>query len=272
MRKFKLKKNYPDSMLELGDELIFNNDQKIITREIGNFDYDYSLENCINYPEFWEEVIEKDYEILSFIANQNLNTICKGDIITKQFNNTFTGISKDNVHYDSLLEERLLKLSHWSIHSVKRLSDGEVFTIGDTVKHNTGVIIKIESIDYKQLLGHDISFNILNARFDNIKEKIKVLFKTEDGVEIFEGDTYYKVVNKSFQLLIMEKASKGESLKSKIFSTKEKAEEYIIMNKPCLTINDVRNCINQTEIDIDNEHELNYQLLQSVKEKLYGNK
>ena len=44
------------------------------------------------------------------------------------------------------------------------------------------------------------------------------------------------------------------------------------MNKPCLTINDVRNCINQTEIDIDNEHELNYQLLQSVKEKLYENK
>ena len=56
------------------------------------------------------------------------------------------------------------------------------------------------------------------------------------------------------------------------FSTKKAAEEYIFLNKPCLFINDVRNCINQTEIDIDNEHELNYQLLQLVKEKLYENK
>jgi len=66
-----------------------------------------------------------------------------------------------------------------------------------------------------------------------------MIFTTEDNVDIFEGNTYYKVVNKTFQLFIMENVSKGESLKSKVFSTKEKAEKYILMNEKSLSPNDI---------------------------------
>jgi hypothetical protein len=62
-----------------------------------------------NYPEFWEEVIEKDYEILSYYENKNIFTI------------------EDN----SEILERL----DFKINSIRRLSDGEIFTIGDKVDH-----------------------------------------------------------------------------------------------------------------------------------------
>jgi len=57
-------------------------------------------------PKFWQKVEEVDYEILSWISPS-------GRLETK-------------IHstYDSL---------HTKIESVKRLSDGEVFTIGDLI-------------------------------------------------------------------------------------------------------------------------------------------
>lgn len=55
--------------------------------------------------EFWEEVIEKDYEILSYISK------LKNAIISS--------------------EDDWINHGDWDIHSVKRLSDGEVFTVGD---------------------------------------------------------------------------------------------------------------------------------------------
>lgn len=101
MRKFKLIKNYPDSLLKIGELLIFNENQKVVVKNVREFDYEYSLENCINYPEFWKEVVEKNYEILSVITNNN-------KFIEKVYNQ------------DATIEP------YWEIHSVKRLSDGEV--------------------------------------------------------------------------------------------------------------------------------------------------
>lgn len=66
----------------------------------------------------------------------------------------------------------------------------------------------------------------------------KPLFKTFDGVDIFEGDRVYSVTP-GFCI------GYSGSLKYKpiqpCFSTKEKAEEFIVMHKPCLSIQEIKN-------------------------------
>jgi hypothetical protein len=70
----------------------------------------------------------------------------------------------------------------------------------------------------------------------NKKQKI---FTSADGVDIFEGDKVYGVnfgFTGTFDTFQLEIAAKESWFK---FSTKEKAEEYILLNKPCLSINDL---------------------------------
>ena len=70
--------------------------------------------------------IKKDYEILSLIVNKDYNTLYKGDIVTKK-KNDWIGISKDNKTICfSQNNNTLEKYDHWSINSIKRLSDGEI--------------------------------------------------------------------------------------------------------------------------------------------------
>ena len=112
MRKFRLIKNYPDSLLEVGEILIFNEYQKVVVKSINNYDYEYSLQNCIEYPEFWEEIIEIDYEIL-----------CLQSSIANQF------LQLTDIERNQYLEGSAFK--NCSIYSVKRISDNTVFKIGD---------------------------------------------------------------------------------------------------------------------------------------------
>ena len=85
--------------------------------------------------------------------------------------------------------------------------------------------------------------SINNTKGINILEnKIikKRLFCTEDGVDIYEGDGYWKVsanFNKS-SVHSAKKTFRGEAINcnSKYFKTSKAAEKYILMNKPCLSI------------------------------------
>lgn len=61
------------------------------------------------------------------------------------------------------------------------------------------------------------------------------LFTTKDGVGIYEGDKYWASVG--FEIYYSE-AREGCNFKN-TFSTKKAAEEYVLMNKPCLSINEV---------------------------------
>ena len=171
--------------------------------------------------------IKKDYEILSVITNNN-------KFIEKVYNQ------------DATIEP------YWKIHSVKRLSDGEIFTIGDIVKCEDckGKITSLE------IYGNDIYLTGIDNKMPfgftlckaldcfEIPQKIKTpLFTTEDGVDIFEGDDYYHTdikwkIHKSTNA----KINSGNLIGVKgynYFSTKEKAEEYILMNEPVLSLKDV---------------------------------
>jgi hypothetical protein len=109
MKQYRLIKEYPGSPgLNTIVEKIKNSGSSFYKIENANTAVpDYHVENN---PEFWEEVVEKDYEILSYIKKGS--TTC-----------TTTKRRGGENHEE-----------FWNIHSVKRLSDGEVFTIGDLIK------------------------------------------------------------------------------------------------------------------------------------------
>ena len=69
------------------------------------------------YPEFWEKVEDKDYEILSYEDNFGNVFSKKGDLFTN----------------DKLTYGPQYCLEYFKIYSIKRLSDGEVFTVGDKI-------------------------------------------------------------------------------------------------------------------------------------------
>ncbi len=228
MKKYKLIKEYPGSP-KLG----------II--------YDTSLflfNNYKNYPEFWEEVIEKNYEILSLqcIINPNrglIYTVRNGELINSNGSPCYYSI-------ENALEFWAEEHKSWVIHSVKRLSDGEIFTIGDKIRFiNESLeetypcrIIKNFKIKENTLISicDDNNVEIL---LKNLKKVKQPLFTTEDGVDIFENRGYY-YIDSIWQIIPVNSTTVYVYYKNnKTFSTKEKAEEYILLNKPCLSIKEI---------------------------------
>jgi len=281
MKNFKLIKNYPGCSWTLNsicsNDFIWDNGKKVYLK---------------NYPEFWEEVIEKDYEILSLLLK-------KGDKYR---------VTKVDLSNSKSFIEALLNCYNNRIYSIKRLSDDKIFTVGDIIRHNNNVaypigeltkitivsdtlffesnhnhhgfntnmcfISKIQQpllitengiqifkgdecwaidktdldhlgkVDFRNNHPYDYALYFSNEKKAQqyIKEN-KPLFTTEDGVDIFEGDKVYGVeVINNFKLLIVENCIMKTTHNPKhciYLSTKEKAEEYILMNNPCLSINDV---------------------------------
>ena len=117
MKKYKLIKTYPGSPV-LGFEI-----EKIGTSTyVGGSGNTFQIrKEYIEYhSEFWEKVVEKDYEILC-IKHKESNHIWKND---SQLKNIFC-IADGKAPFTSLEEiNRYPKV--YEIHSIKRLSDGEV--------------------------------------------------------------------------------------------------------------------------------------------------
>ena len=173
-----------------------------------------------NNPEYWEEIEEKNYQIL-------------------------------DVEYT---EPQLIHSLKGKIKSVKRLSDGEVFTLGDRIDSycESGCItefeitennIKVHFLDDKST--HQNEWTFLN---NTIKPK-PPLFTTEDGVDIFKGDKYW-VVHLNCDTTVASKiTADGKELVDlfKRFSTKEKAEEWIY-NEPRYSKNDIKDAVDKSKI------------------------
>lgn len=86
----------------------------------------------------WEEVIEKDYEILSFILR---------DIIYHVDYTAFANLCSNPKHSNSFSLNFGIQ-NNYQIHSIKRKSDNAIFTIGDkaiTRYGNYGIIVEFEN-------------------------------------------------------------------------------------------------------------------------------
>lgn len=234
MKKFKLIKTYPGSpelgtiISQLGTSQFYEDkNNSAIMKQC----FDYKIFS--KYPEFWEEVVEKDYEILEYKTENGFS--CKAPFLPNS--------------HQFYIDERC------KIHSVKRKSDGEVFTIGDKVTFY-GNNFNIKTFHLSE--GDKIACGDCELEYlQHIKQS---LFTTEDGVDIFEGDVVTVVSLKDFEKGDCDGENdipiKAYSItwEDKIisscnwnlrkdnflqFSTKEKAEEYILYNKPLLTLKDV---------------------------------
>jgi hypothetical protein len=229
----------------------------------------------------WEEIVEKpeNYEILSFKKKSN------GTITTKRSNGLFLNIKQQG--NGEFPEKRDLDI--WDIHSIKRKSDNEIFTIEDKLTEGTILKFKLSNYndgiyaDTRRIDGDDI-YDYIGLPLDKWIKLKESLFITEDDKKIFEGDLYYFVwiknditpLPKNHQLFEIYEAI-SEKLKSnqswainaaKFFSTQETAEEYIFLNKPILSLNDVASIypgINKTHNSPSHQAE---QLKQLVRNKL----
>lgn len=172
----------------------------------------------------WEEVKPKEYEILSF----SCNALGGETIICKNSDNSFGMFGVE--------ESNFINSPIHKIHSVKRLSDGEVFTVGELVSREDGLFKGV-------LLSINEKFEATTSSEEKIGMSwlIKVnqpLFTTEDGVEIRKGDKYFAVQKSTFNILPCNHPL-TEIDKWATFSSKEKASEYVLINRPCLSVNDI---------------------------------
>jgi hypothetical protein len=286
-RKFKLIKCYPNSP-KLGT-IIKENGSCYDEGKCGGF-HTMTKQDIENNPEFWQEIAEipvgtKAYNSLiqstiirkedgwyKIPADSDLKTSYTDEDILKQKSfqiveevkkdyeilgvttHIFTGNSTSKIDIQAF-EDKVKGTEKWTIKSVKRKSDGEVFQIGDEVDLNylSGKFsYPIESIIIDK--KNNIYFKLKDAGTIPLKStkhvKKPILFTTEDGVDIKEGAKYYTVffnnylhrkafdkINGPFEA---DSLHKEAHTRLKFFSTKERAEEYILHNKPCLSINDVK--------------------------------
>ena len=188
--------------------------------------YDPNI-NFLFQKKWYREVepVKQDYEIMSFKNG-------KGDIFEKTDKGNFTTYNSENTYsLDRMIEG--IQVYATFIHSVKRLTDGEVFTVGDDERHINGKIAKIIISDKNEVW----LCNVYNLRIflrDAVKVKQpSILLTTEDGVSIMDKNIRIFVVNKNLAHSYYIRAEKCiNDLKCLYFSTYAAGEEYILKNKP----------------------------------------
>lgn len=188
-----------------------------------------------------KKVVEQDFEILKFHDGFNEYYKIENGNFTINFQYKYT--------IDALLD-RLINKKDLKIYSVKRLSDGEIFTIGDKVCETfQGTIVRFEIDDLAKSGLAVYTDKWITEGYDNVCisviKKNKILFTTEDGVNIYKNDKFYFVSENfnNLKYVVENYASEGYYMGSdmKTFSTKEIAEKYILLNTPILTYQDIKN-------------------------------
>lgn len=146
------------------------------------------------------------------------------------------------------------------IEAVKRLSDGVEFKLGDKALPSCN----IQTIEPYTIISF---YHVKNDYIDNIKVKAErksggafdffisyitkkeKLFTTEDEVDIHHKDTYWFVTPIfNYGMNTAKALNYEETLKNnnRRFSTKEAAKEFVLMNKPCLSVNDIKCILNNS--------------------------
>lgn len=241
MTKYKLIQQYPGTSLCLGDIVEWGESGNIAQYMCKIKRKGVNGVDVSKFPEFWEEVIEKDYKILSLARFCSIKPTI---LLVSDYGDEYI--------------EALIKCDNARIHSIERLSDGEVFTIGDKVHLTNGNYYGFELKEFKFFHngknGHlekhrNKTFLKLGIISDLHKEstffyleditKIRQpLVKTEDGINIFEGDTAFALLKRNLNTLGEISVTKYQE-ELLYFKTREEAEEYRMLNKPCLTLKNV---------------------------------
>lgn len=245
MRKFKHKKT-GNIAVQSENIYYFKNCKDGVDFKIPKWAVETSLE--------WEEIIEEktmikgeNYEILSFYA-KNIGGV--GDFLVDE-SYIWLPIKPDGwsrlghltIPYTS---EEILSNKNYAIHSVKRLSDGEIFIIGDYVENPVGQRFKISEFyldcNKEKMLCNGLGTGAGHVGIHKIK-KVKKILTTEDGVDVFSGDEVIAVNVDNLIIHAKTPLKTGESVKYgnyKYFHHLKNAEEFVLINTPCLSIADIQ--------------------------------
>ena len=225
---YKLIKTYPNSPL-LG------------TIEDSNY-------NNNMYPEFWKKIILSSYEILEVnLYNKKLPLL-----------ETWTPDNKLIPLKQVLKGDWSVETNHYYISKVKRISDSEVFTIGDKIDRRIKGGNSYKNTDIKGFsisdkdelivsLGKQIDDTYYGSKGCNLSiishSKEEKMLTTEDGVDIFNfQDVYFIVENwatiNNYNVYYTAATKSSTTTNNLYFSTKEKAQEYIKINKPLFKTED----------------------------------
>jgi hypothetical protein len=128
------------------------------------------------------------------------------------------------------------------IYQVKRLSDDLLVTLNDLIGHRLGdatLVVDRFEINSKGICAIDKEDKLKYFLLKNWKKIIPILFTTQDGKDIYEGMEYWFVGSQWQAKWGNAEIGTGQVPHFKYFSTKEKAEEYVLMNKPLFTTKEV---------------------------------
>lgn len=179
---------------------------------------------------------------------------------------TIEDLSNLSPEHKAIKLNRLLN-NKWSIYSVKRLSGGEVFTVGDEIKRGH----RIQAFFLPGIVAIEGKINL--TQIDNIEPVDPVAVISRDGEPLETGDTYYQVGWDSFRnsYFISPKTIKeGKDYRNEtfIYASRGKAEEWVDKHKPKYSITRVIETLKDTcAIGVDNRYLFAVDL-EEVKEKL----
>ena len=198
MKKYRLKQWYPGLTIKEGTVVKRGGCKTTVHGNVHLIDNSHFDEK-----EFWEEVVEKDYEILSFSYEDVVFTTLRDN--GKYFSTSSPNKFDPNGYFCGYTKEQELSFGG-KVHSIKRLSDGEIFTIGDKI---TGATYK----DPRGITGFCVEGG-----------EATVGLKTELGRTLL-GDA-----NK-----VEEPLDTTEEYMSRL----EAVQKYYIMNAPLLSLGEV---------------------------------
>lgn len=190
----------------------------------------------------WEEVkqeVQENYQVLSFREKSS------NSIITLRGKGTYIIDTAKDWEYPGFSfnkQMEYVRRGGYEIYSIKRISDGEIFTIGDKLKVPIGKG-ETRTIERISLMKEDVAWLGWRNGASNLRtaKKVEVLFTSCDGVEIFSGQSWWyvahsKMVARQTDTLVYRGTNESDVSR---FSTREKAEMWIRNNrKPNLVTED----------------------------------
>lgn len=183
------------------------------------------------------------YSYVGYDLSNEFRNNCK-DVLAafKKVNSEWEVVAYDT----TLLLDENIPADKYAIKIVRRVSDGEIFSVGDVVmlNDNTWVIERIFK-NYRERKGLGYSNDLVLGDIANaqiLKKGKQPQFKTEDGVDIYaDSSTDFWVVFSDFSYGPYDLKTMGNDFMLKMwevdinrrsFSTKDAAKEYVNMNKP----------------------------------------
>lgn len=235
--------------------------------------------NCQEYPEYWEEVVEPSYIVLSSKQNNVIKSIKRtsdntvftiGDKVTngiiKRIDLRTQRYSCSDVDGWKFLDHCVKVKPLFTTEDRINVYEGDNYWCVNTAPHLFSLFEQTAKERTKLNKGV-LAFNDRNKAVDYIN-KNKPLFITKDGVYIFKGDKYFQIGHNfnNIECQAYDENNFDDSLI--IFSTKESAEKYILLNKVCLSIKEVFDTLKLCS-DIPEEQEDSFveKLLKLVKSK-----